>query len=159
MGSPYAVVRRSLIELKSNQRSRAAVFVKVIHGVLHGPNLLRVLVADLDVELFFERHDQFDEIERIGVQVVDEVRFWSHLIFADAQLFGDDFLQALLSAGGHRLFLKPLSSQPVCVASTARPSTPLTNLAEVSLPNSLANSTASLMAVLRGTVALPYKDS
>src|SRR5207237_9506256 len=126
-----------------------------------------------------------------------------HLVFADAQLFGDDFFQALFSAGGHRLFSSPFllhrvmsqggwlpssapdapaasssgaarppgsldpeggedsaaGHSPLALASTARPRTPLTSLAEVSLPKSLASSTASLIAVLRGTVALPYKDS
>src|SRR5580698_4393424 len=44
----------------------------VIDGVLHGADLFRVLVGDLDIEAFFESHDQFDCIERIGAQVVHE---------------------------------------------------------------------------------------
>src|ERR1700688_2459395 len=35
----------------------------VIDGILHGADLLRVLVGDFDVEAFFESHHQFDRIQ------------------------------------------------------------------------------------------------
>src|SRR5271163_544371 len=35
----------------------------VVDGVLHGADLFRVLVGDLDVEAFFESHHQFDSVE------------------------------------------------------------------------------------------------
>src|SRR6202011_3128978 len=89
---------------RQSRSLRSAVLVQIVHSVLHGTDFFGVLVADLDVELFFQRHDQLDQVKRIGVQVIDEVRLWSHLFFADAQLFGDDFFQALLSAGRHRYF-------------------------------------------------------
>src|SRR6202050_4095735 len=44
----------------------------VIDGVLHGADLFRVLVRDLDVETLFECHHEFDGIQRIRAQVVHE---------------------------------------------------------------------------------------
>ena len=39
----------------------------------------------LDTELFLERHDQFDRIERVGAQIVDERRVGGDLFLADAE--------------------------------------------------------------------------
>src|SRR5919199_1531947 len=112
-GSLYAIAAQNRRECRS---LRPAVLVQVVHRVLDRADLLGVLVADLHVELFFERHDQLDQVERVGVQVVDEVGLGRHLVFADAQLLGDDFLQALFSARGHRLFSSPFLSSPGYVA-------------------------------------------
>ncbi len=62
----------------------------VLDGLADGLNLLSRVVRDVDVELFFELHHQFDRIERIGAQVVDERRFGRDLFLVDAQLIGDD---------------------------------------------------------------------
>src|SRR5271168_2671348 len=35
----------------------------IVHGVLHGADLLRVFVGNFDIESLFEGHDQFDGIE------------------------------------------------------------------------------------------------
>src|SRR5579859_3393541 len=49
-----------------------SVLLDVIDSVVDGPDLFRVLVGNLDVESFFEGHDQLDGVERIGAQVVYE---------------------------------------------------------------------------------------
>ena len=72
------------------------VLVDVVDGVLHGADLLRVLVGDLRPELLFEAHDELDEIERVGVQVVDERRLRLDLILVGAELLDDDLLEALV---------------------------------------------------------------
>src|SRR5664279_3647999 len=46
------------------------VGVDVIDGVLHGANLLRFLVGNLDFESLFEGHHQFHGVQRIGAHVV-----------------------------------------------------------------------------------------
>src|SRR5260370_19817770 len=62
------------------------VLADVIDGVLHGADLLRVLVGNLDVEAFFESHHQFDCVQRIGAQVVHERRAGGDLTFVHTQL-------------------------------------------------------------------------
>ena len=45
------------------------VLFDVVDGVLDGLDLLGVFVGDLDVEGFFELHDEFDYVERVGAEV------------------------------------------------------------------------------------------
>src|SRR3546814_14608205 len=60
--------------------------------------LLGFLVGDLALEFFFERHHQFDGVERVGTEVVDAGSAVADLFFLDAQLFDDDFLDAFFDA-------------------------------------------------------------
>src|SRR6185503_1452443 len=50
------------------------VLVDVVNGLLDGGDLLGVLVRDLRLELFLERHHELNGIERVGTEVVDERR-------------------------------------------------------------------------------------
>jgi hypothetical protein len=50
----------------------AAALVDVFDGVADGADALGVLVGDLGSELLLEAHDELDQVERVGVQVVDE---------------------------------------------------------------------------------------
>ena len=50
------------------------VLLDVLDGVADGDDLLGVLVRDLDVELLLEGHHQLDRVERVGAQVLDELR-------------------------------------------------------------------------------------
>src|SRR5579864_4065853 len=52
--------------------SRLGVLADIVDGILHGANFFSVLVGNFDVESFFESHDQFHGVERIGAEVVDE---------------------------------------------------------------------------------------
>ena len=70
--------------------------VDVVDGVLDGADLLGVLVGDLRPELLFEAHDELDEVQRVGVQVVDERRLRLDLILVGAELLDDDLLEALV---------------------------------------------------------------
>src|ERR1700679_2911822 len=64
----------------------------VIDGILHGADLLRVLVGNLDVEAFLERHYQFHGVQRIRAQVVYKRGAGSNLALIHAQLLYDDLL-------------------------------------------------------------------
>ena len=44
----------------------------VVDGLADGLDLLGVLVGDLDSELVLELHDQLDEVERVGVEILLE---------------------------------------------------------------------------------------
>ena len=78
----------------------------VVDGVLHGGDLLGVLVGNVEFERFFERHHQLDDVERIGAKIIDERRGVIHLAFVHAELLDDDLL--------HSLFNRHESSQTVC---------------------------------------------
>jgi hypothetical protein len=69
----------------------------VIDGVLHGADLLRVLVGNLDIEAFFESHDQFYRIQRIRSQVIHERSAGSDLAFIHAQLLYDNLFYFLVN--------------------------------------------------------------
>jgi hypothetical protein len=48
---------------------RLLVLFDVIDGVLDGLDLLGVFVGDLDVEGFFELHDELDDVERVRAEI------------------------------------------------------------------------------------------
>src|SRR3954465_3750788 len=77
-----------------------AVLHDVRHGLSHGSDLLGFLVRDLDAELVLELHDQLDEIQRVGVQILLERRLHGHVALVDAELLHQDLLDL-----GEDLFL------------------------------------------------------
>jgi hypothetical protein len=72
--------------------SGAAVLFDVLDGILDRPNLLGVLIGDVDLERFLERQDELDQTKRISTQIVDEHGLWLDVRFVDVQLFLDDSL-------------------------------------------------------------------
>ena len=72
--------------------------VDVRNDVLHGLKLLGFFVRHFNVEFFFEGHDEFDGVERVGTKVFDKLGFWGHLISVDAKLVDDDVLYAVFDA-------------------------------------------------------------
>src|SRR5690606_19405711 len=97
----HAATRRTKKEELNRTRTEASdrpwaasttlrVRFDVLDGVTDGADLLRFLVGDLGLELFFHRHDQLDDVERVGAQVLDELGFGLDLLLGDAQLVGDD---------------------------------------------------------------------
>src|SRR5207244_6113507 len=75
--------------------SRLLVRGDVVDGLADGLDLLCVLVRDLDPELILELHDQLDEIERVGVEILGEGRLLRDLALVDAELLGQHFLDPL----------------------------------------------------------------
>jgi hypothetical protein len=68
----------------------------VVDGLTDGRQLLCVLVRDLDPELILELHDQLDEVERVGIEVVLEGRLVGDLRLVDAELLAERRLDALV---------------------------------------------------------------
>src|SRR5690606_23795725 len=68
------------------------VLPDVIDRVLHGTDLLGILVGDVDFEGFLEGENELDQPEGVGAQIVDERRFWLDVGFVDVELLGDDAL-------------------------------------------------------------------
>jgi hypothetical protein len=52
----------------------------VLHRVADGLDLLGVLVGDRDLELVLELHHEFDRVERVRAEVVDERRLRRDLV-------------------------------------------------------------------------------
>ena len=53
------------------------------------------VIGDLDAELFFESHDQFDRVEAVSAQIVDEGRVFHDLVFFNAEMLDNDLLHAV----------------------------------------------------------------
>ena len=54
--------------------------------------LLRLLVRDLHAELILELHDQLDEVEGVGVEIVLEGRLGRDLVLVDTELLDENLL-------------------------------------------------------------------
>src|ERR1700730_11376833 len=82
------------------RQGRSMLFLEmradVVDCLLHSGDLLCVLVGNLGFELFFQRHDELDRIQRIRTEVVHERRLVLYFGLVDAQLLGDDLLDSLL---------------------------------------------------------------
>src|SRR5436305_11924037 len=68
------------------------MLVYVVVRVADALNLLGVLVRDFDAELLLEAHDEFDGVERVRAEVVDEARVGRHLVLVNSKLVNDDLL-------------------------------------------------------------------
>src|SRR6202040_23804 len=55
-------------------------------GVAHGQNRFRGIVGNLATEFFFKRHHQFDGIEAVGAEVVNEARGIDHFFGFDTKV-------------------------------------------------------------------------
>src|SRR5581483_8418363 len=75
---------------------RLLVRSDVVDSLADGLDLLRVLVRDLDPELVFELHDQLDEVEGVGVEVLLEGSLLRDVRLVDAELLGEDLLDPLV---------------------------------------------------------------
>src|SRR6056297_446425 len=70
----------------------------VVDRLLDRGDLFRFLVRNLALEGLFERHHEFDGIQRVCAQVVHERGVIGDFFFFDAQLLGDDVLYLFFDA-------------------------------------------------------------
>src|SRR5512134_3607773 len=71
------------------------------NDILDGLDLFRVLVRNLHFILFFERHHEFDDVQRVSPQIFDKGGLGGHLVRANSQLFAHDFLHPSLNRCRH----------------------------------------------------------
>src|SRR5262245_52389866 len=90
------ITTRRLSMVMTGRTTRLLVLLDVADGVADGRDLLRVLVGNLEVELLLEGHYQLDRVQRVGAQVLDELRVRVDLVLLDAELLDDDLLHPLL---------------------------------------------------------------
>mgnify|MGYP003959357783 FL=1 len=58
-------------------------------------NFLSGIIRNFASELFFERHHEFDGIEAVSAEVVDEARAFGNFALVDTQMFDNNFLNAV----------------------------------------------------------------
>src|SRR4026208_1466183 len=78
------------------------VFFEELDCIADGQDRLGGVVGDFASELFLERHHQFDGVEAIGAEVVDEARGLGHLLGFDAKVLHDDLFDPLGNVVTHR---------------------------------------------------------
>src|SRR5262245_21054765 len=71
------------------------VFFKEFNGVADRQDGLGGVIRDLATEFFLERHDEFDRVEAVGPEIVDEACVLGHLFGFDAQMLHDDLFHPL----------------------------------------------------------------
>src|SRR5262249_38374406 len=79
----------------ANAELAFCVFFKEFNGVADRQDGLGSVIGDLTTEFFLERHDEFNRVEAVGPEIVDEARVLSHLFGFDAQMFHDDLFHPL----------------------------------------------------------------
>src|SRR3990167_2106761 len=89
---------------RPDRRALALVRFDIVDRILDGGDLFRRIVGDFDAEFFFKRHHQFDDVEAVGAQIIDEACFFGHLVRFDAQMFDDDLFN-LFGRIAHAQFL------------------------------------------------------
>src|SRR5207249_6174750 len=75
----------------------------VVDGLADGLDLLGLVVGDLDVELLLQLHDQLDDVERVGADVLDEAGVAGDRLLVHREVLADDLDDALLDRHGSTL--------------------------------------------------------
>jgi hypothetical protein len=75
--------------------SAFGVIFEKFDGIADGENGLCCVIGDFAGELFLERHNQFNRVETVGAEIVDEACSFDHLVGLDSQMLHDDLLNPL----------------------------------------------------------------
>src|SRR5688572_4906636 len=76
-------------------RGSGLVGLDISDCVIDRRDLLGGVVGNLDSELLLEGHDQFDDVEAVRAEIIDEARFLGDLLGLDAKMLDDDLLHAV----------------------------------------------------------------
>jgi hypothetical protein len=83
-----------------------AVFFDVSDDVFDALELFSFFIRHFDGELFFERHDEFDGVERVCAQVFDELGIRHDLFSIHAELIDNDIFNFFFDGFfGHKIDL------------------------------------------------------
>src|SRR6185312_1039522 len=126
---PVMTTRRSAIDFSAELRKPSATaslpktvrrpsaveaFFDELHRIADGLDVLGRVVGDLDVEFLFEGHNQFDVIEAVCAQIVDEAGLLGDLLRIRVQMLDHDLAHAFKDVG------HTLSKAPCCLAWRTR---------------------------------------
>jgi hypothetical protein len=92
------------------------VFFDVFGRITNSGDLLSRIVGDFHAEFFFEGHDQFDSVERVRTQIVDEAGAFNNLFSVNAEMINNNFLHAFCDIA-HVGFLDLLNLRGVWTTS------------------------------------------
>jgi hypothetical protein len=70
-------------------------FADEFNRVTEGLDGLGGVIGDLDAELFFEGHNQLNGVQAVCAQIVDEGSVFDNFVFFNAQVFYNDFFDAV----------------------------------------------------------------
>jgi hypothetical protein len=87
-GEPFSKLKRRA-RLAGPSKS-ALVRVDKRDGIFHGRDLFGGIIGDFNAEFLFKRHYQFDDVEAVGTQIVDEARFNGDLVSVNAEMFDNN---------------------------------------------------------------------
>jgi hypothetical protein len=76
-------------------RSGSFRFFDELHRIANGHDGFGGVIGDFNAKFFLEGHDEFDAVERVGAEIIDEVSILDHLLGVDAEMLDHDFLYAL----------------------------------------------------------------
>jgi len=62
-------------------------FFEIFDGLAHSRNLLGVLIRNFAAKFLLEGHNQFDEVQRVGLQVLAEARLGGDFAGVSAEQF------------------------------------------------------------------------
>src|SRR5687767_7374447 len=115
------VVAVAWLAADREMRLAARVRLDVVDRLLDGRDLLGLLVRDFGFEFFLQGHYEFDGVERVGAEIVDEGRFVLDVSLVHAELLGHDLLHALFDVL-HRFPPSMRSAaMPACTRRSAPP--------------------------------------
>src|SRR5690606_33351979 len=81
------------------------MFLDELVGVTYGLDGFGGVIGDFNIELFFKRHDQLDDVQAVGAQVVDKAGILLNFLFIDIKMLDDDFLYAGFNILAHIVIL------------------------------------------------------
>ncbi len=81
------------------------ILIDVIDRLLNRGDFFCFFVRDFRFEFFFQRHHEFDGIQRVGAKVVDERRLIGNFLLFDPQLFDNNLFYTFLNATHFLTFL------------------------------------------------------
>src|ERR1700734_3123371 len=134
--------------VNARRRSAFGVLFEELDRVADGQNGFGRVIGNLATKFLFEGHDEFDRIEAIGAEIIDEAGVIRDLVGLDAQMLHDDLLYPLANITHcSNLFVQrePINvlvlSWPTAMASTGMGPTAMGRCdSEAALPPALRRS-------------------
>jgi hypothetical protein len=65
-----------------------------LHSITHRLDGFCGVIWNFDAELFFESHHEFNRVQAVGAEIINEARFRLHLVGINTQVFNYDLLHS-----------------------------------------------------------------
>jgi hypothetical protein len=99
-------------------RSAFRVLFEELDRIADGQNGFGRIVGDFASKFLFEGHDEFDRVEAIGAEIIDEAGVIRHLLGLYAEMLNDDLFDPLANLTHcFNLFVRRDPINPVQVSS------------------------------------------